>query len=598
MHPQESNYKSCKFIQLSVLLKKVKIAIMSSRAVCCNKSPDQFCYICGKWVRTSDRRPITYRVRDLYKQYFGIAVSHQASCWVPHIACSKCTSYLGRWARGGGHLMFGSPMIWVDPIDHVENCYICRTIIVYSRKTEQTVQYARNSSVKLPVLHSEGIPIPVSPGQCSRQNDDCIGDEFETVDLYDNNPADLYENPAYQHEDPLYIPKIEEPHLLTQYELNDLHRDLYLPKRTSEILSSRLQEWKLLQPGVLVTATRYRSTYLAECFATRGNICYCKDIEELFAVMKQPFVSREWRLFIDGSKTSIKAVLLHNGNEKPSIPVAFVTGMKEEYSTMKEILDLIQYNKFNFNIVADFKVIAILMGLQSGYTKYCCYLCLWDSRAYGQHFQRDSWPARTDYTPGEYNVKDQPLVARDKIILPPLHIKLGLMKNFIKALEKTNVEAMEYLDFMFPKLSHMKIHEGIFVGPQIREVLHSEEFLTFLTNAQRAAWESFRAVVTGFLGNNKDPCYKRIIDDMLRKYEIIGARLSLKMHFLKSHKDFFPDNLGAESDEQGERFHQDISDMEDRFNGRYLPRMLGEFCWSLIRETTDIHKRRTPRKHF
>ena len=32
-------------------------------------------------------------------------------------------------------------------------------------------------------------------------------------------------------------------------------------------------------------------------------------------------------------------------------------------------------------LCGDFKVIGILLGLQSGYTKYCCFLCTWDSRA-------------------------------------------------------------------------------------------------------------------------------------------------------------------------------------------------------------------------
>ena len=32
-----------------------------------------------------------------------------------------------------------------------------------------------------------------------------------------------------------------------------------------------------------------------------------------------------------------------------------------------------------------------------------------------------------------------------------------------------------------------------------------------------------------------------------------------------SHLDFFPPNLGAVSDEQGERFHQDIAIMEKRY---------------------------------
>jgi hypothetical protein len=40
--------------------------------------------------------------------------------------------------------------------------------------------------------------------------------------------------------------------------------------------------------------------------------------------------------------------------------------------------------------------------------------------------------------------------------------------------------------------------------------------------------------------------------------------MSLKIHFLLSHLDFFPPNPGAVSDEYGERFHQDISSMKER----------------------------------
>lgn len=34
--------------------------------------------------------------------------------------------------------------------------------------------------------------------------------------------------------------------------------------------------------------------------------------------------------------------------------------------------------------------------------------------------------------------------------------------------------------------------------------------------------------------------------------------MSLKMHFLDSHLDFFSENSGAVSDEHGKRFHQDF----------------------------------------
>ena len=39
-------------------------------------------------------------------------------------------------------------------------------------------------------------------------------------------------------------------------------------------------------------------------------------------------------------------------------------------------------------------------------------------------------------TVGEKNVIAEPLVDRSKIIFPPLHNKLGLVKQFVKALYK------------------------------------------------------------------------------------------------------------------------------------------------------------------
>jgi hypothetical protein len=59
--------------------------------------------------------------------------------------------------------------------------------------------------------------------------------------------------------------------------------------------------------------------------------------------------------------------------------------------------------------------------------------------------------------------------------------------------------------------------------------------------------------------------------------------MSLKVHFLNSHLDCFPENLGAVSDEQGERFHQVIKEMETRYQGRWNVNMMGDYCWLLHR---------------
>lgn len=42
--------------------------------------------------------------------------------------------------------------------------------------------------------------------------------------------------------------------------------------------------------------------------------------------------------------------------------------------------------------------------------------------------------------------------------------------------------------------------------------------------------------------------------------------MSVKMLFLSSHLDYFPENCGDFSEEQGERFHQEIR--EESYHGR------------------------------
>ncbi|GBM00703.1 hypothetical protein AVEN_150878-1 [Araneus ventricosus] len=185
----------------------------------------------------------------------------------------------------------------------------------------------------------------------------------------------------------------------------------------------------------------------------------------------------DWGLFIDALKLSLKAVLLNNGNELPSIPVAHAVYMKETYHNLKQLLEMINYTKYGWKICADLKVMSLLMGLQLGYTKYCCFLCLWDSRAIAFHYIKRDWPQRASFKPGEMNVKHPLLAEPNKIIIPPLYIKLGLVKNLVKAMDK-NGPAFKYLREKIPLLSVTKIKEGVFVGTQIKQVFRDSKFET------------------------------------------------------------------------------------------------------------------------
>jgi hypothetical protein len=68
--------------------------------------------------------------------------------------------------------------------------------------------------------------------------------------------------------------------------------------------------------------------------------------------------------------------------------------------------------------------------------------------------------------------------------------------------------------------------------------------------------------------------------------------MSLKLLFLLSHLDFFPENVGAVSDKHDAGFLQDISQIEEKRSGIWSSNMLVGCCWRLIRETPSGENKR------
>ena len=64
----------------------------------------------------------------------------------------------------------------------------------------------------------------------------------------------------------------------------------------------------------------------------------------------------------------------------------------------------------------------------------------------------------------------------NKVLMPLLHINLGLMKNFVKAIVKHHLNSFEFFCKKVPNLSQAMLKEGIFVGPQIGKVFADPEF--------------------------------------------------------------------------------------------------------------------------
>lgn len=546
---------------------------MSSRK--CKNSPDIFCYVCGDLTTSKQQRNITEFIKKAYHAYFGYKLGDQDKPWAPHKVCLQCVEVLRKWTKGTrSSLPFGIPMVWREQKNHIDDCYFCSCDVKgFNSKNKHIIQYPDLPCARPPVSHGPGIPIPPPFLHTIQQ---------ESSDESSN------EEP---HED-IFIPDIDSPQQFIQAELNDLVRDLGLSKDAAQILGSRLKDKNVLAPGTTFSWYRHREKEFAEYFSQTDSLVHCNNIPEVgMKLGADNYDSTSWRLFIDSSKRSLKGVLLHNGNTYASVPVAHSVHLKETYENLELLLNKIKYSEYCWQLCGDLKIISMLLGQQSGFTKYPCFLCEWDSRARNLHYVKKEWPLRERLVPGQKNVQRDALVDPKLVLLPPLHIKLGLMKQFVKALNKQG-DCFKYLCDKFPALSEAKLKEGIFVGPQIRTLKSDRLFHNTMTQDESEAWSSFVEVIDGFLGNNKTPNYKEIVASMVENYKKLGCNMSVKLHFLDSHVDSFPENLGAVSEEQGERFHQDIKEMERRYQGRWDIRMMADYCWTLKRDSpTKIHKK-------
>ena len=108
-----------------------------------------------------------------------------------------------------------------------------------------------------------------------------------------------------------------------------------------------------------------------------------------------------------------------------------------------------------------------------------------------------------------------------------------------------------------------KLKKVGFVGPDVRNSSKTKSFKPkWKTLHERSTWKSFKEVVRKFLGNYKDPDFENIVENMLANLKALGCSVSLKFHFLNSHLIYFSENLAAVSEEQGERFHKDIKEID------------------------------------
>ncbi|XP_066436113.1 uncharacterized protein [Eleutherodactylus coqui] len=247
---------------------------------------------------------------EAYKAYFGMPVVDQDKTWAPHFTCENFKRTLEGLYRGEKRAMrFAIPLIWREPTDHTSNCYFCMPDPSKRRsgKNTQPVVYPDIPSSVAQVPHSSEFPVPTPPA-AKRQ-----------LRSYESSESD---NEGDEDVDFTVTAADKVSYFPNQYDLNDLIRDLGLTKSNAELLISRLKQWDLLDKSVHVTCQRKRHHVFESFFSNQDGLYLCHDVRGLFDAIGITYSENDWRLFIDSSCKSLKAVLLHNGNMLPSLPLA------------------------------------------------------------------------------------------------------------------------------------------------------------------------------------------------------------------------------------------------------------------------------------
>ena len=103
----------------------------------------------------------------------------------------------------------------------------------------------------------------------------------------------------------------------------------------------------------------------------------------------------------------------------------------------------------------------------------------------------------------------------------------------MKALNKDS-PVFSFLQSTFPSLSKANIKEGVFIGPQIRKLFRNDELDKMLNADECTAWNCFKDVCQNFLDSHRADNYVELVTKLLHSYEVLGCKMSLKVHFLAS----------------------------------------------------------------
>ena len=131
------------------------------------------------------------------------------------------------------------------------------------------------------------------------------------------------------------------------------------------------------------------------------------------------------------------------------------------------------------------------------------------------------------------------------------------------------------------RLSKEKIHNGVFVGPQIKKLFENYHFKMLLDENQKIAYDSLLATITNVLYPSSTPIeeQEKIVQELIAAFYVLDCNYSPKMHYVHCHIKQLTDHQYLVSDEHGEKVHQTMKNLEVRYDGKCLSSMLSDYIW-------------------
>ena len=87
-----------------------------------------------------------------------------------------------------------------------------------------------------------------------------------------------------------------------------------------------------------------------------------------------------------------------------------------------------------------------------------------------------------------------------------------------------------------------------------------------MKSVEQDSWVCLKNVTEKFLVNYRDSNYATIVEKRFQNFQKISSNVSLKIRFLHSHLDYFPEILSKMSKGQNEKSQKDMECMENAIN--------------------------------